>query len=354
MPPPATRCQSVLDLLPEPLLLLDERASVRAANAPARRMLGRRADELLDRSALEFLADEPEAVLSFLSRASGSGAVLPGKLTLRTPQGPTVVGAYAAGVAGEDGRLIMLRWVEQPEASRLFRALEDRLTELRAELHEERRRRAEMREALAERDTLLNEVHHRVRNNLQVITSFLNLQMSKHGPGVVRDALREAQARIHALALVHNQLYSESNLDRIDIAQLLPRLAQSVVNIYGATGRVEVSAALFPWSLSVARASPLALLVTEAVTNAVRHGFPGQRSGMIALEAWQSDEGRPTLRIADDGVGMPVSESGGEQRSIGFDVMRALAAQLDARLEFRSGPGMVVELAFNAPAGERD
>jgi len=349
---PARNCQSVLDFLPDPLLLLDERAKVRAVNARARSVLGRRADELLERSALDFLDDEPRAVMSFLSQASGSGAALPGKLTLRTPQGPTVVGAYAAGVTGADERLIMLRWVEQPAASRLFRALEDRLIDLRSELHEERRRRTEMREALTERDTLLNEVHHRVRNNLQVITSFLNLQMSKHGPGVVREALREAQARIQALALVHNQLYSESNLDRIDVAQLLPRLAQNVVKIYGATGRVEVSAALFSWSLSVARASPLALLATEAVTNAVRHGFPGERSGTITLEAWRSEDERPTLRIADDGVGMPIGQDG-SQRSIGLDVMRALATQLDARLDIRSGPGVVVELAFNAAADER-
>ena len=350
-PSPAT-CQGVLDLMPDPLLLLDGSARVRAINAPARRTLGRRADEVLERSALEFLADEPEAVLRFLTQASASGAALPGKLTLRTPQGTAVVVAYAAAVADGAERLIVIRWVEQPAASQVFRALDERLADLRAELQQERRLRSEMREALAERDTLLNEVHHRVRNNLQVITSFLNLQMSKHGPGVVREALREAQARIQALALVHNQLYSESNLDRIDIAQLLPRLAQNVVKIYGATGRVEVSAALFPWSLSVARASPLALLATEAVTNAVRHGFPGERGGTITLAAWRGDDERPTLRISDDGAGMPVGQDGA-QRSIGLDVMRALAAQLDARLDIRSGPGVVVELAFNAADGER-
>jgi two-component system, sensor histidine kinase PdtaS len=350
---PACECQGVLDVLPDPLMLLDQRARVRAINARARHMLGRRQDELLERSALDFLEDEPKEVLSFLSRASGSGSALPGKLTLRTPQGPTVVGAYAAGVAGAGERLIVLRCVERPAAVRAFRALESRLTELRLELNDERRIRTEMREALAERDTLLSEVHHRVRNNLQVITSFLNLQMSKHGPGVVRDALRDAQARIQALALVHNQLYSESNLDQIDIAQLLPRLAQNVVKIYGATARVEVSASLFSWPLSVARASPLALLVTEAVTNAVKHAFPAERSGAIRLEAWRADDERPVLRIADDGVGMPAADQNGERRSIGLDVMRALASQLDARLEIRDGAGAVVELTFNVSDGER-
>jgi len=344
----AVSCQGMLDVLPDAVLLLDERAKVRASNARARQVLGRRADELLDHSALEFVDDEPQGVLSYLSQASASGSALPGKLTLRTPQGPTVVGAYASAVPGDDQRLVMLRCVEQPTTSRMFRALEERLAELRAELHHERKLQSEMHQALAERDTLLSEVHHRVRNNLQVITSFLNLQMSKHGPGEARDVLREAQARIQALALVHNQLYRESNLDQIDVARLLPSLSQNVIKIYGAMDRVTVSTALFAWPLTVARASPLALLVTEAVTNALKHGFPDGRSGTIRLEARQAD-GRAVLRIADDGVGMAEGERAVGQRSIGLDVMQALAAQLDARLEIRSEEGVVVELTFNAP-----
>jgi two-component sensor histidine kinase len=345
--------QHLLDVLPDAVLLLDEHARVRVANARATQVLGRPAGEVLERPVLEFVDDDPQLVLRFLSRASASGSALPGKLTLRTPSGPTEVGVYAAAVAGDDGPLVMLRCTERPETSRIFRALEERLTELRSELQQERRLQTEMHEALAERDTLLSEVHHRVRNNLQVITSFLNLQMSKHGPGIVRDALREAQARIQALALVHNQLYSESNLDQIDIAQLLPSLSQNVTKIYGATDRVAVTAALFPWSMGVGRASPLALLVTEAVTNALKHGFPGERSGTIRLEAWRGEDQRPTLRIADDGVGMPAGMDGGQQRSIGLDVMRALASQLDARLEIRSESGVVVELTFNPAADER-
>ncbi len=344
----AASCQGVLDVLPDAVLLLDERARVRGVNARARQVLGRRADELLEHSALEFVSDEPEGVLRYLSQASASGSALPGKLTLRTPDGPAVVGTYAAAVPGDEQRLVVLRCVEQPAVSRVFRALEDRLLELRAELEQERKRQSEMHQALAERDTLLSEVHHRVRNNLQVITSFLNLQMSKHGPGEARDVLREAQARIQALALVHNQLYRESNLDQIDVARLLPSLSQNVIKIYGAMDRVTVSTSLFAWPLTVARASPLALLVTEAVTNALKHAFPEGQSGTIRLEAWQ-EGARPVLRIADDGLGMADGERSAGGRSIGFDVMHALAAQLDARLEIRSERGVTVELTFNAP-----
>jgi PAS domain S-box-containing protein len=338
--------QRVLDVLPDAVVLLDQRATITLANDRAGRLLGRRACDLLGRSALEFMDGDPKAVVRFLRRASASGSPVPGRLTLLTRDGPLEVSAYAAAVPSEGDRLVALRCVERRPVSRVFRALEDRLIKLRSELHRERCLQSELQGALQERDTLLNEVHHRVRNNLQVITSFLNLQMSKHGAGAVRDALREAQARIQALALVHNQLYSESNLDQIDVARLLPNLSQNVIKIYGATDRVRLSSSLFSWPLTVARASPLALLVTEAVTNALKHGFPGGRAGTITLEAWQADA-RPVLRIADDGVGMRVDERLRDRSSIGLEVMQALAAQLDARLDIRGDGGVEVRLNFN-------
>jgi PAS domain S-box-containing protein len=345
--------ERVLDVLPDAVVLLDQRTTITLANDRAGRMLGRRAGDLLGHSALEFMDGDPKAVARFLRRASASGSPIPGKLTLLTRDGPLVVSAYAAAVPSEGERLVAVRCVERRPVSRVFRALEDRLFKLRSELHHGRRLQSELQDALQERDTLLNEVHHRVRNNLQVITSFLNLQMSKHGAGAVRDALREAQARIQALALVHNQLYSESNLDQIDVARLLPNLSQNVIKIYGATDRITLSSSLFSWPLTVARASPLALLVTEAVTNALKHGFPDRRAGTITLEAWQADA-RPVLRIADDGVGMRVDERLRDRSSIGLEVMQALAAQLDARLDIRGDDGVEVRLNFNQAVADEE
>ncbi len=345
--------QALFDLSPDALLLLDERATIRLANRRAGRLFGRPAEDLLGRSVLDLLGGEPAATVRFLTRASASGTPVPGRLTLITPAGPLRVYAYAAAVRADDQRLIALRCVERHPVSRVFRALEERLGRLRSELHRERRLQSELQQALGERDTLLAEVHHRVRNTLQVMTSFLNLQMSKHAAGPARDALRDAQARIQALAMVHNQLYRESNLDRIDLARLLPGLGQNVIKLYGASDRVSLSSALSAWPLPVVRASPLALLVTEAITNALKHAFPGGRPGTITLEAWQ-DGAAPVLRIADDGIGMDVEARTRERRTIGLDVMRALAAQLDARLEIDGHHGVDVRLTFTPPPEPQD
>jgi len=337
--------QAVLDQSPEAILLLDERTAIKLANDRAGRLFGQPCRELVERSALDLLDGDRDAALRFLKRASGSGSPVPGQLTLMTARGPLKVYALAATVRSGGERLIALRCVERHPVARVFRVLEGRLSRLRAELHRERRFQSQLQQALDERDTLLGEIHHRVRNTLQVMTSFLNLQMSKHGDGPAREALRDAQARIQAMALVHNQLYRESNLDRIDLARLLPSLGQNVIKLYGASERVTLSSSLHAWPLPVARASPLALLVTEAVTNALKHAFPDGRSGTIRLEAWQADH-RPVLRIADDGIGMEVSGHAHDRRTIGLDVMRALAGQLDARLEINGKKGVEVLLTF--------
>jgi two-component sensor histidine kinase len=339
--------QAVLDLSPEAVLLLDERATIKLANQRAGRLLGRRPDELVECPVLDLLGGDHAAAIRFLKRSSASGSPIPGRLTLITPAGLLKVYAQAAAIHASGARLIALRCLERHPVARVFKALETRLSRLRSELHRERRFQSQLQQALEERDTLLAEIHHRVRNTLQVMTSFLNLQMSKHADGPARDALRDAQARIQAMALVHNQLYRESNLDRIDLARLLPSLGQNVIKLYGAGDRVTLSSSLRAWPLSVARASPLALLVTEAVTNALKHAFPSGRSGTISLEAWQTD-GRPVLRIADDGVGMKGDGHSRDRRTIGLDVMQALAAQLDAQLEIDGRRGVDVRLTFAA------
>ena len=345
MPVADSVLQAVLDLSPEAILLLDQQTIIKLANDRAGRLFGRRPHELLESSALDLLGGDREAAVRFLKRASGSGSPIPGRLTLLTPEGPLKVYAHAAAVPAGGERLIALRCLERHPVARVFKALESRLSRLRSELHRERRFQSQLQQALEERDTLLAEIHHRVRNTLQVMTSFLNLQMSKHADGAARDALRDAQARIQAMALVHNQLYRESNLDRVDLARLLPSLGQNVIKLYGASERVTLSSSLRTWPLPVARASPLALLVTEVVTNALKHAFPSGRSGTIRLEGWRADD-RPVLRIADDGIGMEVNGHARERRTIGLDVMRALAGQLDARLEIDGQRGVDVRLIF--------
>lgn len=342
---PGAVLHRLLNASPHAVLLVDERTIIRAANDRVAEQLCRSTGALRGRSLLEFVEGDPEAVLRFLRRCSGSGSALPGPLTLATQYGPATLVAHGAGLRLGDEAFILLHCTEGQRASVVFRRLEERLQALHRELHQERRLHLELQQALHERETLLHEIHHRVRNNLQVITSFLNLQMREHGAGEGREALRNAQARIQALALVHNQLYSQDGIDRIDMAVLLPNLCHHLAAIYEVADRVTFAASLPTWPLDVGRASPLALLVTEAATNALKHAFPDQRAGTISLTV-ATVQGEWQLTIADDGVGLPETTPGRERQSVGWQLMRALATQLAARLEIRTTNGVEVTVTL--------
>jgi two-component sensor histidine kinase len=339
----------LVDVLPEAVVLLDERQQIVVANDRLARLLGRPARELHGLPLLDILEGDPEASRRFLALAAGSGSALPGSLTLRTASGPLAVTAYGAAMHADGRRWIVLRCMSRSPASNLFRELERRLERVAAELHRERRLQSQLQQALRERETLLNEVHHRVRNNLQVVLSSLSLQMRALGPGEAYEALREAQARIRALALVHNQLYGERDLNEIDVARLLSSLCSNLATVYESSETVDFHIDIPPWPLHVSRASPLALLVTEAVSNAIKHAFPGDRSGTITLEGGISSGSR-WLRIADNGVGMGPAALPLDRRSVGLELMRALADQLGARFELKSEQGVEICLHFEDDA----
>lgn len=336
------------DALPEAVFLVDLKGTVALANGRAARLLGRPADGIAGRPLAEFVAGDPAPVRAYLARCARSGAPLPGALRLATPQGPVLQQAQGAAVTGDDGaRLVFLRCTEKREASRLFADLNARLARLSDELYRRGRLQAELQRALDEREVLLKEVHHRVRNNLQVITSFLNLQLRGLESDAARQALREAQTRIRTLGLIHGQLYAQDNLAEVDVAAFVPELCAQLASVYGVgEERVRFRVALPPWRLDLGRAVPLALLVTEAVTNALKYAFPGEQSGTVAVDLREDRGGERVLRIADDGVGLPEGTPDGGRRSLGLRLMHALAEQLDARLEIVSGSGVEVRITL--------
>lgn len=335
------------DALPDLVFLLDGRFVIGLANRRAARLLGRSAAEMVGRPLLELVAGDPAPIETYLQRCARSGEPLPGSVPLATPSGPMTLHARGAAIKGDGGvNLVLLRCLEKPQVSRLFQNLNARLAHLADELHRGRRLQIELRDALEERELLLKEVHHRVRNNLQVVSSFLSLQAREAGNEVVREVLREAQTRIRALGLVHGQLYKEHRLGEVDLGELVPELCVQLASVYGVPKeRIGFAIALSPWSLELNRAVPAALLITEAVTNALKHAYPEGRSGTIRVHLEQHRDTR-ILCIGDDGVGLPETRTRGRKGSLGMRLMQALAEQLDSRLEVRSTDGVEVRLAL--------
>lgn len=211
---------------------------------------------------------------------------------------------------------------------------------------ERRRAEAELRQSLAEKEALLKEVHHRVKNNLQIISSLLNLQEDELEDELTERRFRESRNRIRSMALIHELLYRSADLSRIDFAEYLEQLVHHVVRSYGPAGQaVRPRLSIEPEPMSLDCAIPCGLIVTELVANAVEHAFPG-RSGSVAVE-FRTENGRHRLSVADDGVGMPPGVDPESSESLGLRLVAALARQLGGELEVAVDGGTRFSIVYD-------
>ncbi|HMR30674.1 MAG TPA: histidine kinase dimerization/phosphoacceptor domain -containing protein [Geminicoccaceae bacterium] len=203
------------------------------------------------------------------------------------------------------------------------------------------RREDELQASLAQKEVLLKEIHHRVKNNLQIVSSLINLRARASRNPEVKIALEAVQMRIKALALVHRNLYEREEPTSIDLEPFLIELCQLFGEAVGDNDKVEILADVEPGRASADRATPIALLIAESVNNALRYGFPDGRQGTILVRLERAD-GMARLSISDDGVGRgPASADG-----VGITLCRMLAKQIGGELRLGGPPGTTVTVTF--------
>jgi PAS domain S-box-containing protein len=206
------------------------------------------------------------------------------------------------------------------------------------------RRRAEAE--IAGKTILLQEIHHRVKNNLQVIASLLSLQAGATEAPETRAALAESQGRVKSMALLHQLLYEHQSFAHVDLGDYLRELARHAIASTEVTN-VNVEFDLTPLKLDLQRAAPCGLLVNELLTNACKHAFPDGRAGTVRLELHAPGESDMALLvISDDGVGLPEGFALGQSTSLGLQLVPLLAEQFRGELLVKQGIGTRYELRF--------
>jgi two-component sensor histidine kinase len=210
-------------------------------------------------------------------------------------------------------------------------------------------RRRELQEAVEEKDTLLREIHHRVKNNLQTVISLLNLQTKGMRYEGAKLALQQLKMRIQALGLVHRHLYESEGLKTVDLRTFLGELCRLLQDGSGVSyWQVRCALDIAPVNLPIERAVPLALMATELVTNAFKHGFPNGRTGTIDVRL-TTDQDNATLLVADDGVGTPPANAGNEPGGgpgLGVVLIESLARQLGGSITRSGPPGTATLVTF--------
>jgi two-component sensor histidine kinase len=211
-----------------------------------------------------------------------------------------------------------------------------------SDLTERFRARDELQASVDEKEVLLMEVHHRSKNNLQLIASLLDLASANPGPNV----LGECRDRITSIALVHEQLYQSNSLSSIELRPYLNLLSEQVTRNWSrSTAEVDVRLEIADITLTMSDAVPCGLVVNELLTNAFKHAFPADRGGTILVQATRA-ENRVALKVEDDGVGLP-HEALRPVGHIGLELVRSLARQLKGQLLFEQGRGTSITLVFD-------
>ena len=227
-----------------------------------------------------------------------------------------------------------------------FQSLGDAMSEMAANIQDCDRR---LREAVNLKTTLIKEIHHRVKNNLQIVMSLLSIQANQVKDAGARDALIQAQTRINALALVHRILNELEDQSTLDLRQLLEELSRQIAEGMGDIDHVRIEVDVPSMVVSSGVAVALALFTVEALTNIFKYAYPMKSKGVIRVSLKREEPGKLRLAIADDGVGFHMDETG---KSVGSRLIRTFGAQLGGVASVTSGQGQgtVVALSFPDPA----
>ena len=201
--------------------------------------------------------------------------------------------------------------------------------------------------SLREKEVLLKEIHHRVKNNLQVIASLLGLQSRAATDEHTRRLLLESQNRVHTMALLHESLYQSQNLSQIDLPAYIHQLVSYLYRSYGVdTNRIRHELKLDSLDIDPEAAVACGLIINELVSNALKHAFPEGRQGVIRIELSVDANDRATLIVADDGMGLSNNSELETARTLGLRLVRSLAEQLGGTVQLRSAAGTEAQLTF--------
>ncbi len=223
------------------------------------------------------------------------------------------------------------------------------VAEFNIDITERKRTEERLMASLKEKETLLKEIHHRVKNNMQIITSLLNLQSQYLGNDELARYFIEAENRIRSMALVHEKLYQSENLGHIDFSLYISELANTIMYSYSSAARtIIMNIDVLPVHLPVDQAIPAGLLITELLTNAIKHAFPTgwDSSPEVCIVLREREDGVVELSISDNGIGLPEDKGAGEAKTLGLSLVPMLAGQINGEVRLNRSRGTSYTITF--------
>ncbi|MBA3848813.1 MAG: hypothetical protein C0502_02310 [Opitutus sp.] len=299
-------------------------------NAAAQRILGFTVDEMLGRTTRELgLWTDLAQRARILAEVDTTGRADNHEVTLRRKDGGLVEISYSA------------RRIEIEGAAHRLNILIDITARKLAE--------RKLAESLREKEILLREIHHRVKNNLQIISGLLHFQAKKLGDAEAIEVFGAARGRLKSMILVHDKLYRSGNLADVNFADYMVSLVAELTSARDARGRlIPFDVSTVPLHLPIETALPAGMILAELLTNVVKYAFPGEHTGAATVRLAVAD-GRVQLAVEDDGAGFPAGFDPHTASSFGWKLITGLVAQLGGGFSLGAGPGARVTVTFPLP-----
>ena len=311
-------------------IIVAQDGRLKFANAAGEALLGYAREEIASRRFDEFVhLDDRSMVLDrYRSRMQGLEAPSSYSFRIVNRSGDTRWVQISA---------VMIEWEGRPATLNFL-----------SDITERQRVDEQLRAALREKETLLRELYHRTRNNMQVISSMLELQAAGVDDPVVQRIVQETRNRIRAMALVHEKLYRSQSLSTIRLDEYIVELVGLLQSTYQVTSnRIALAFDVEPVSTSIDVAMPCSLMVNELVSNALTHAFPGKRAGEIRVSLHREGSGSLVLEVSDDGVGQPAGFNWRETETLGLQTVVAIGEhQLQGSVTFEAGRGVTCRVCF--------
>jgi PAS domain S-box-containing protein len=323
--------QTLFDTIEDFLFILDAEGTLLRWNPVVERRLGHPAAALRGMRLWDLHPPDRRGEAAAILRGMGPGGSATSCVPLLAKDG-SLVSVETRFVAG--------RWGERHAVFGISRDVSDRM-----------RLEGELRRRLREKEVLLREVHHRVKNNMQVISSLLRMQSRYLTDERSAAVFRDSQDRIASMALIHEHLYTSGDLGEVDFQGYLGRLVDQLrCSLDVESGRVAVDIRAEPLSIPIDTAVPCGLVVNELVSNAFQHAFPGRDGGRVSVSARRTPEGWVELSVADDGVGLPAAADLQCRQTLGLQLVGGLVEhQLSGRLAVDRARGTVFRIHFPVP-----
>ena len=329
--------QHGVESAPTAMLMVDQNGVIVAVNAETERLFGYPRDELVNRPIETLMPDQYRAGHPHLRKGY-----------LERPKVHMMARGRDLHAQHKDGSQFPAEISLNPVQTEVGLFVLASVTDL----SERKAHEAYIKAALEEKEVLLREVYHRVKNNLQVIQSLLSLRSRNLPDGLARSVMLESVQRVRAMALVHEKLYQSENLDRIFFPDYVSGLFRQLMDAYGRQapqGAVRLNQDIAAVNIGLDRAVPLGLLLTELISNCLKHGFADGRSGEVSVSLKQIGDGL-RLSVADNGAGLAPGQNPLEGGSLGLTLVQSLSQQLNGKLDWRPGPdGKGLEVTLDMP-----